>query len=149
MNLEILKSTCDVFAPPEPDIGTPYSVTDILCSLNNVSDGRLVCLYNIDTLEVLSSWFDNDSWRGSYNLPAIDFHKPENHLDFVNVAEAIRRLNEIDGKEVTGWKGGEFILDSSDTLFVANVGESNYSTAIVDIQIRDDYCIMYIKQDMY
>lgn len=41
---------------------------------------------------------------------------------------------KCDGREVTGWKGGEFLLSETDTLFlVQNEGTTGDSTTIEEI----------------
>jgi hypothetical protein len=51
--------------------------------------------------------------------------------------------------EVEGYKGGDYILNKEDPLFIANYGESNNCTAIIDIIESDDFIICLTKQDMY
>ena len=96
--------------------------------------------------EIYTSNFDADSWRGSYNLPSISYSKDDSG---VSIDTAIKNLNEVSGTEVYGYKGGEFILDADDPIFVANYGESNNRTAIVDIVELENYIVCLTKEDIY
>ena len=99
--------------------------------------------------KVYNSSFIAESWRGSYNLPAIDYTEDNNYEILVN--EAIKNLETLEGKDVEGWKGGEYILSLSDLVFVANQGDSNYSTVIVGYNVDKENKTLYLltAQDMY
>lgn len=98
---------------------------------------------------VYNSSFIAESWRGSYNLPAIDYTEDNNYE--ISVKEAIQNLETLDGKEVEGWKGGDFILSLSDPVFIANQGDSNYSTAIIGYNVDKESKTLFLltAQDMY
>lgn len=96
--------------------------------------------------EIYTSDFDADSWRGSYNLPAIGYSYDDSG---VSIETAIDNLNEVNGMEVTGYKGGEYKLDADDPIFVANYGESNNCTAIIDVVEIENYIVCLTKEDMY
>ena len=94
-----------------------------------------------------TSVFIANSWKGSYNLPAIYYKlldKEGYPLDAV-----IENLKNLDGTEVTGYKGGDFTLSGDDPIFIANYGESNNCIAIVDVVETIDYIVCITKQDMY
>lgn len=96
--------------------------------------------------DLYTSIFVADSWRGSYNLPAIEYSlNSEGHP----LESVIKNLKNIDGAKVTGYKGGDFTLSGDDPIFVANYGESNNCTAIVDVVETIDYIVCIAKQDMY
>ena len=96
--------------------------------------------------EIYTSNFDADSWRGSYNLPSISYSEDNSG---VSIDTAIENLNEVNRMEVTGYKGGKYQLNADDPIFVANYGESNNCTAIVDIVETEDYIVCLTKEDMY
>ena len=70
-----------------------------------------------------------DSWRGSYDQPAlfwsVDYLK-------VTVADMLVML-DIDGEEVTGYKGGEYTLDENDILRLCNNNHNSGATTISKI----------------
>ena len=96
--------------------------------------------------EIYTSNFDADSWRGSYNLPSISYSEDNSG---VSIDTAIENLNEVNRMEVTGYKGGKYQLNADDPIFVANYGESNNCTAIVDIVEIENYIVCLTKEDMY
>ena len=93
-----------------------------------------------------TSAFVANYWRGSYNLPAISckLDKEGYPLDAV-----IENLKNLDGTEVTGYKGRNFTLSGDDPIFIANYGKLNNCTAIVDVVETIDYIVCITKQDMY
>jgi hypothetical protein len=95
---------------------------------------------------LVSSDFVTYSWRGSYNLPAIEYSSAQ---EWCTVAEAITALKETEGTEVGGYKGGTFILSDKSPVFIANYGESNNSTAIVDYYLIGDSIIFKTRKGMY
>ena len=102
-----------------------------------------------DTYQDVESDFNCGSWRGSYDLPAISY-KPVNHTSTsYTITEIINNINNSQGKEVTGYKGGEFTLSMNDIIYVANYGSSNNSTAIVDIIEENGLIVCITQTDMY
>ena len=88
---------------------------------------------------MLSSDFIAGSWRGSYDLPAIELDFVSNWEGCTTAEKAITELSEADGRHVTGYKGGEFHLKASDELFlVADSSSCGDSTIIVEI-LSDGY----------
>ncbi len=100
-----------------------------------------------------------DSWRGSYDLPAISYGVlPFSYTEidtsltkgrYGSVEAIIKNIEESDGYRVEGYKGGDFTLDMSDVVYIANYGDSNYSIAIVGIEEFEHYVLCYTKPDMY
>ena len=100
-----------------------------------------------------------DSWRGSYNLPAISYDFIPFTYDEVgesiksvrhnSVKDVIKNIEESDGKDVEGYKGGDFTLDMSDVIYIANYGNSNNCIAIVGIEEFESFVLCYTKPDMY
>lgn len=124
-----------------------YSGLDLLTLFEELNKDYTVKIIMND--KVYNSSFIAESWRGSYNLPAIDYVEDNEYQ--ITIEKAIKNLNTLEGKEVEGWKGGEYILSLSDLVFVANQGDSNYSTAIVGYNVDKENKTLYLlsAQDMY
>lgn len=124
-----------------------YSGLDLLTLFEELNKDYKVKIIMND--KVYNSSFIAESWRGSYNLPAIDYVEDNEYQ--ITIEKAIENLNTLEGKEVEGWKGGEYILSLSDPVFVANQGDSNYSTAIVGYNVDKENKTLYLLtvQDMY
>ena len=88
--------------------------------------------------------FKTDSWRGSYNMPAI-FSTEEPFT----VKQCLENLKLNEGKEVYGYKGGEYILSNEDDLFVEYDSSSSTATAIIDITVYDEYIVFNTEEDRY
>ena len=121
------------------------SAEEIISKLKEFKDSKKLIVIEMNN-EIFTSNFAADSWRGSYNLPAIEYYSGDSGC---SVDSAIEDLQEIDGMEVYGYKGGDYTLNKEDPLFIANYGESNNCTAIVDIVESDEFIICLTKQDMY
>lgn len=80
-----------------------------------------------------------DSWRGSYNELALNYKTDGNEL---TVSEFLTLLKSAVGKEFTGYKGGEFVMDENTPVWVANYGNSG-NTAIVGV-IDEDYKVILV-----
>jgi hypothetical protein len=70
------------------------------------------------------------SWRGSYDEVCIHYgeHNAPKLYDFIN------QVKETIGKTFCGWKGGEFTMEESTPVWVANSGCASHSAliAVVD-----------------
>ena len=101
--------------------------------------------------QLVSSDFKCDSWRGSYDLPSVEYvalYKAEN-VEVFTVQEIVKNIEESDDLEVSGWKGGDLTLSMNDIIYVANQGESNNAIAVVDIEELPDVVILHTEPDMY
>ena len=121
------------------------SAEEIISKLEEFKDSNKLVFIEMNS-EIFTSDFAADSWRGSYNLPSIEYYNSDSGC---YVESAIENLQEIDGMKVNGYKGGHYTLNKEDPLFIANYGESNNCTAIVDIVKSDEFIICLTKQDMY
>ena len=121
------------------------SAEEIINKLEEFKDSNKLIIIEMNN-EIFTSDFAADSWRGSYNLPAIEYYSGKSGC---SVNSAIENLQEIDGMKVSGYKGGDYVLNEEDPLFIANYGDSNNCTAIVDIIESDEFIICLTKQDMY
>lgn len=78
-----------------------------------------------------------NSWRGSYSELALGYKlsgydNKEEHFAQTTAEELLTELKSAIGKEFTGWKGGEFIMDEDTPVWVANGGDSG-NTGIIDV----------------
>lgn len=55
--------------------------------------------------------------------------------DYPTVAVLLTHARATIGKQFTGWKGGEYVMQADTQLWVANAGETG-STAIVNVERR-------------
>lgn len=78
-----------------------------------------------------------DSWRGSYDEIALGYKlsgydNNSEHFANTKADKLLEHLKSAIGKEYTGWKGGEFIMDENTPVWVANCGHSG-NTGIVGV----------------
>lgn len=79
------------------------------------------------------------SWRGVYRELALGFAfvgyglGDNQERKEPTLKEFIKMCKETIGKEFTGWKGGEFIMDENTPIWVANDGNSG-ETGIVGVK---------------
>jgi len=91
------------------------------------------------------------SWRGSYNEISIGYAEMEwDKRPKLN--EFLQHLRDCIGKEFTGWKGGEYIMDFDTPVWVAEEGRSGNSGVVgirpsigangkaYVVHVRTDYC---------
>ena len=107
-------------------------IKEILSALENVDSTKYIyfdfCKLNPTVI---------DSWRGSYNLPAIGFTDREAKT----VAEFITELNTaISGKLYHGYKGGEYLFNAYQDLYVDNYGI--FSETMVTGVKDKGYCVI-------
>lgn len=79
-----------------------------------------------------------ESWRGIYAQPALGW-QPYHACtgEPPTVASLIKELEEaIDGREFTGWKGGQYSYTGDEPLHVDNPGEVSH-TVIERVEISD------------
>lgn len=84
------------------------------------------------------------SYRGYYDQLALGYvHAAKQEI---NVAKLIAILEDANGKTFTGYKGGDYTMDSRTPVWVANHNEAG-GTAIVDV--RDDgYRITLVTENI-
>jgi len=71
------------------------------------------------------------SWRGSYCELSLDYDKKP-----ITVKELLEKAKECNGKEYTGYKGGEFVMDLYTPIHIAAYGSSTY---YYSDRTNDDY----------
>ena len=137
-----------------------YTGYQLISKLKDILDRNKPVIINMkvpaydDNYEVIgydcllvASDFKCRSWRGSYDLPAAGFVSLDDGT--FSVKEIIKNVEESDGLEVTGWKGGDFTLSMNDIIYIANQGESNNAITVVDIEELPDVVILHTEPDMY
>lgn len=77
------------------------------------------------------------SYRGYYDQLAIGY---EERYPKPTVGELLATLKDADGQTFTGYKGGDYTMDRSTAVWVANNGETG-GTAIIDV-IDGEYAIV-------
>lgn len=80
------------------------------------------------------------SYRGYYSDIALE---PCNSI--VSVSDLYASLKHVCNKELTGYKGGEFIMGPTTPMWCANEG-SSYGGAIIDIQRCDGLVELRLKE---
>lgn len=78
-----------------------------------------------------------DSWRGSYSELALGYKfsgydNTKEHFADITANDLLQELKSAIGKEYTGWKGGDFIMNEDTPVWVANPGNGG-NTAIIGI----------------
>ena len=97
-----------------------------------------------DNSIMVGSDFICDSWRGSYDLPAASYEDT-----YYSVKEVIQNILDSEGRDVEGYKGGNFTLSMDDVIYIANYGDSNCSLAITSAEELEDKVILHTSPDMY
>ncbi len=82
-----------------------------------------------------------DSWRGSYNCLSLEYEAEGNKSSY----ELYRQCFNANGSMFTGYKGGDFIMDSDTPIYKANYGECGNSEKIVGIRKEKDKIILIVK----
>lgn len=82
-----------------------------------------------------------DSWRGFYAEPALGWEVAGYYSgsvkEYPTVASLIAELEKaIDGREYTGWKGGEYTYNGDETLHIDNPGDFT-STEIAHVEFKE------------
>lgn len=86
---------------------------------------------------------DLNSWRGSYNLPSVDYgHIP---ITGLNLAKS---LSIGLAHEHTGWKGGEYTYELTDEFYVARNGCAE-EYKVVGYENKDNEIILLTRIDRY
>jgi hypothetical protein len=81
------------------------------------------------------------SWRGDYSHLAIGYTSDYRRGENITVGQLLDTLRDADGKEFTGWKGGEFIMDRDTPVWVAENGETG-NTGIADVEDTGIYVVL-------
>lgn len=63
------------------------------------------------------------SWRGSYCELALDYEKGKKS----KVKEVLKNAKDTLDKILTGYKGGDFVMDKNTPIHIANYGETSFN----------------------
>lgn len=89
------------------------------------------------------------SWRGSYNLPAVEFNKSDFPINIGEI-DVLNKLESIHGTQVSGYRGGEYILDKDSPLFFTICeSDSGDCVAITSHEVINDTICFYLEPDCY
>lgn len=124
-----------------------YSVKEII----DVIKENNSCTHLVLTLngKEFTSEFDVFSWRGSYDMPAVEFMENDYPMN-IEERNILMKLENIHETKVSGYKGGEFILDEDSILFfVLDESDSGDATAIVMHKVALDTIYFYLEPDCY
>ena len=104
-----------------------------------------------DNPDMLLEWdfkgcdFFCDSWRGSYNYPAAIYSN-----DVYDVETVIDNLKKMSNKTVAGYKGGEYVLDEEDCVYlVPGFSSTGNSVTAVNITVINGVVYLATKDNMY
>lgn len=89
------------------------------------------------------------SWRGIYAEPALGWIATgySGNGKQPTVADLIAELERaIDGREYTGWKGGEFSYNGRDTLHIDNAGDWT-NTELVRVENDDWRVLLHTRRE--
>lgn len=93
---------------------------------------------------------DVRSWRGIYAEPALGWQPSGysgNVKEYPTAASLIAELQKAsDGREYTGWKGGEYSYTGDSTLHIDNPGDCT-NTEIQKIEINDYRAVIHIAHE--
>lgn len=83
------------------------------------------------------------SYRGYYDQLALGY--TNSNSDTLTVGDLKKMLEDSIGKTYTGYKGGEYTMDDTTCVWVANSGEAG-GTAIIDIEEIGCYVTIVTKK---
>jgi hypothetical protein len=89
------------------------------------------------------------SWRGSYDLPCIVYD-----IDHLNGKDSLSRFKEmiknIDGKEVFGYKGGDFILSEDSVIYIVPDSSRAQECVVDRLEVVNEYkVVIHTKYEEY
>lgn len=85
------------------------------------------------------------SYRGDYSELAITPNINADGNTVVTVEQFYKKLSSIVGKELTGWKGGEFKMTGWTRVWVDQMGEYNQQ-GVVDVKLVDGTVVLLTKE---
>jgi hypothetical protein len=80
------------------------------------------------------------SYRGFYEDLALGYESYDRGLS-ISALDLYNRASDMLGKTITGYKGGDYLVDRDTRLWVANWGEAT-DTAIVDVIESDTNIVL-------
>lgn len=91
---------------------------------------KLVTIKNVNP-DIKVQNFDLHSYRGYYADLALEVDN-----ETLTINDAIKELKDAIDREFTGYKGGEFLMDSNTPLHIANYGSTG--EALIDVEVVDN-----------
>lgn len=155
-DLNILESSYEIkkFVEESIDndeISAKYIRQYLIQNVSTIEKHFPVVIILNDTHDMVSNWefkgcdFLCDSWRGSYNYPAAMYSDAVYEVETV-----IDNLNKMSNKTVYGYKGGEYVLDEEDCVYLVPVFSSTgNNTTAVNIKVIDGVVYLATKDNMY
>jgi hypothetical protein len=116
------------------------NLTNLINILESIQQDKLVVF---DFGDVTPSGFA--SWRGDYSLPSISY---EVNSKDITVEKLLALAKEFSGSTVAGYKGGEFLMNPNDNIWVAHYGRSGH-TALSDITEEGYRVVLHTKYSEY
>ena len=117
------------------------TVNEIINRLKEMDKGVYLKIFD-QFGQMYTSDFACISWRGAFDMPSIIVDATINVSDCTTVKEALVNLSECDGEKVEGYKGGEYILNADDTVYLS----ASYDVAGDSVTIKeiydDGYCVL-------
>jgi hypothetical protein len=98
-----------------------FTLIELLTALKAVKNQNLPLVY--DGGEYVPT--EIDSWRGAYAELAMDYREKESVEKIKTVAEWCEILSEAIGKTFEGYKGGDFRMGKTTSIWVANYGNAS------------------------
>ena len=104
----------------------------------------------IDTTPLGSKFYRvNGLLHRENNLPAVEFNKSDFPINIGEI-DVLNKLEGIHGTQVSGYRGGEYILDKDSPLFFTIcASDSGDCVAITSHEIIDDTICFYLEPDCY
>ena len=87
-----------------------------------------------------------DSWRGSYELPSLFW---DNECHNMQNKEFKQMIKEIDCMEVEGYKGGDYILNDTDIIWLSGYDGDYTECTISRISKEGIYIILHTQYEKY
>ncbi len=121
----ILTDLCKASRKAKFDASPQLSVGEFVLMLENLEDQKAWIFIDLGSMTGNPTEFD--SFRGYYDELALGVN-----LDYGNyctVEDLLLKAKAVIGKEFSGWKGGEYIMNKNTPLWVDNPG--NCSNAMI------------------
>ena len=120
---------------------TPPTINGLITMLDKVEDkGKTVWVF--DDLMLNGQFY---SYRGYYDQLAISYEFGVWDKDAISVVELIKKLEAAKGQEFEGYKGGDFMMFGSTSIWLANY---SHSPGAIITGYVEDYGRIYLQTVM-
>lgn len=115
-----------------------YHITlgELISALEGASDKNLPVLISHDPSKSVTM---PHSYRGYYSDLSIE---PSNEI--TTVEGLLDELSEVHNKELTGWKGGEYLMSDSVPIWISEEG-TNSGNAVIDVMHNEKNVTLITK----